>query len=136
MDAIMEDRKMNAKSSTIERVKEGVEDVVEKTRDAVNDGLDAAKDRFQYAAKHFDKRYRKTARGLRNRALAVRDTLVDTKKSLAGGYAQASKKMVKIDRDTRKYVTSNPRKALLIAAGVGLLAGLVLTRSRRAPAED
>jgi ElaB/YqjD/DUF883 family membrane-anchored ribosome-binding protein len=127
---------MNANSTTIERVKEGVDDVVEKAREAVNDGLDAAKDRFQHAAKRLDKRYRKTATRFRAGAEAVREKLVDTKETLAESYAQASKKLARIDRDTRKYVSNNPRKAVLIAAGVGLLAGFVWSRARRSSANS
>jgi len=125
---------MNAKGTTLEKVKDGVDDVVEKAREAVNDGLDAAKDRFQYAAKRLDRRYRKAASRFRAHAEAVRDKLADTKETVVAGYTQASRKLVRVERDARRYVSNNPRKAVLIAAGVGLLAGLVLSRARRGTA--
>ncbi len=126
---------MNAKSTTLERVKDGMDDVVEKAREVFNDGLDAAKDRFDHAAKRLDRRYRRASGQLRDQAKVMRSKLAQTKEAVASGYDQVTRKVARLDRGARRYVSHNPRKAVLIAAGVGLLAGLVLSRSRRAPVE-
>jgi ElaB/YqjD/DUF883 family membrane-anchored ribosome-binding protein len=126
---------MSTKATTLEKVKDGVDDVVEKAREAFNDGIDAAKDRFNLATKRLDRRYRKAAGRLRIGAALVREKLADTKDKVADGYSRASRQLGKIDRNTRRYVSNNPRKAILIAAGVGLFAGLVLALARREPAE-
>jgi ElaB/YqjD/DUF883 family membrane-anchored ribosome-binding protein len=122
-------------SVTIERVKEGVDGMVEKTRDIVNDRLDAARAKFDHAADRLDRRYRKAiarARGNAERASkVVHARLAEARTTVAKTYTQASKKVARVDRDARRYVADNPRKAVLLAAGVGILAGLVLSRARR-----
>ena len=136
MDDDMEDYEMNANSTTIDRVKEGVDDVVEKTREAVNGGLDAAKDRLASVAGRLDKTYRKTAKELQNRAIAARDTLEDARDTLVAGYGRASRKVVRLDRKARRLISEHPRKAVLLAAGVGILTALIWSRARRASAES
>lgn len=122
-------------SETISRVKDGMGEVVEKAREAVSDGLDSAMERFGEQANQLDRRYRKTLDRARRRAKRlsgnVQDQLGDARETLVDGWAQASRKVSRLDRDTRAYVRHNPAKSLLIATGVGFLAGLVAGYSRR-----
>jgi len=126
---------MSNRSTTIGRVRTGVDDVVEKAREVVNEGLDAAKQRFDHAADRLERRYHKTmlrARGRAERATkALRARVAVARNTLAKGYTEAGKKLSRLDRNARRYVNDNPRKAVLIATGVGLLAGLVVGRVRR-----
>jgi ElaB/YqjD/DUF883 family membrane-anchored ribosome-binding protein len=112
-----------------------VGEVVEKAREAVNDGLDSAKERLADQANQLDRRYRKTLDRARRRAKRlsgnVQDQIGDARETLADGWTQARKKASRLDRDTRAYVRHNPVKSLLIATGVGFLAGVVAGYRRR-----
>ena len=126
---------MATTTKTISRVKDGMGEVVEKAREAVSDGLDSAKERFGEQANRLDRRYRKTLDRARRRAKRlsgnVQDQIDDARETLADGWTQARKKVSRLDRDTRAYVRHNPGKSLLIATGVGFLAGLVVGFRRR-----
>jgi len=126
---------MATTTKTISRVKDGLGEVVEKAREAVSDGLDSAKERFGEQANRLDRRYRKTLDRARRRAKRlsgnVQDQIDDARETLVDGWTQARKKASRLDRDTRAYVRHNPGKSLLIATGVGFLAGLVVGFRRR-----
>jgi ElaB/YqjD/DUF883 family membrane-anchored ribosome-binding protein len=116
-------------SQTIERVKDGLGDVVEKTRDAVNDGFDSVHETIDETANDLDRRYRRTASKLQRLSDRARDQVEGVKET----YTRASKNLARLNQDLNEYVSDNPRRSVLIAAGVGFLVGwIVLRRSERA----
>jgi len=137
---VTEEKDMARNSKTAERVKDGVDGLVKKARVAVNQGLDSAKESFDDRVDRLDRRYRQTVAQVRGRAERVTNNLqaqlVDTRKTLMGRYAQARKRVSRLERDARKYAKAHPGKVLLTAAGLGLLVGLAASPRRLGAAHE
>ena len=111
----------------VDRVKEAVSD-------AVGEGLDAARERFEDAAEDIEQRYRRVAKDARGRAAKVgevaRARYDEAAESVRRGYTKARHEVERVGGDVNDYVKENPGKSILIAAGVGFLIGLLVSRSR------
>jgi ElaB/YqjD/DUF883 family membrane-anchored ribosome-binding protein len=114
-------------------------DSAEKAVDAVTDGVAAAREKFQRLNDDVQDRYRKVSkdvrrsaerasREIRRSADAARETYRDTAKKVQKGYRRASSDVQRLGRDVGEYVSENPGKSVLIAAGVGFLIGLIVRR--------
>lgn len=112
---------MSKANLTIERVKEGVGDVVDKAREVINDSLDTAND----TADQLGRQYRRTAGQLRVAANRFSKQARGHLETAQETYRGAKKKVSRLNRDSRRYVSANPGKSVLIAAGVGFLIGLI-----------
>jgi ElaB/YqjD/DUF883 family membrane-anchored ribosome-binding protein len=112
---------MSKANLTIERVKEGVGDVVDKAREVINDSLDTANDK----ADQLGRQYRRTASQVRVAANRFSKQARGHLETAQETYRGAKKKAARINRDSRRYVSANPGKSVLIAAGVGFLIGLI-----------
>lgn len=121
---------MDKSGSTIDQVKDGVGAVVDSAREVVNDGLDSVKGRFNDGADNLDRFYRSTVSQARDASERIaenaRERLDDVKDSTREGYRHARKTFSRLPGDARDYVSDNPGLSLLIAAGIGFLAGLVV----------
>ena len=124
---------MAKSDSTIDQVKDGVGAVVDRTREAVNDGLDSVAGTFNDGADNLNRFYRGTVAQVRGTSERIsenaREQLDDVKDSAREGYRHARKTLSRLYGDARDYMDDNPGQSLLIAAGIGFLAGLVVRRS-------
>jgi ElaB/YqjD/DUF883 family membrane-anchored ribosome-binding protein len=109
-----------------------IDQVVDKAREVVNDGLDSVQGTFNDGADNLDRFYRSTVaqvRGTSERISAnAREQLDEVKDSAREGYRHARKTLSRLSSDARDYLNDNPGQSLLIAAGIGFLAGLVVRR--------
>ena len=123
---------MDKSGSTIDQLKDGVGAVVDSTREVVNDGLDSVKGTINSGADNLDRLYRSTVAQVRATSERIsengREQLDDIKDAARKRYKHARKTLSRLSGDARDYVSDNPGQSLLIAAGIGLLAGLVLRR--------
>ncbi len=112
---------MDKSGSTIDQVKDGVGAVVDRAREVVNDGAD-----------NLDRFYRSTVSQVRDTSERIaenaREQLDDVKDSARRSYRHARKTLSRLSGDARDYVSDNPGQSLLIAAGIGFLAGLAVRR--------
>jgi len=144
-------------------IKSEIQDSAETARDAVVYGVDAARKRFQKlgdqaqdtlktAQDTYQKvtdqvqdRYKKIShdvrRGaeraqkeIRRGADKARETYGDVTEKAQKHYARVRSEAGNVSREVSLYVRDNPAKAVLIAAGVGFLLGLVV-RGRRSEEE-
>ncbi len=110
-----------------------------KAADAVADSLSAARDKFQRLGDDMQQRYKQISKDVRRgaeragkelkrNADAARDTYRDAADRVEKTYRKASKEAKRVGRDVSEYVRENPGKAILIAAGIGFLLGLVVRR--------
>jgi ElaB/YqjD/DUF883 family membrane-anchored ribosome-binding protein len=117
----------------------GFSDSAEKAVEAVSDGVAAARDKFQRLSDDVQQRYKQVSKDvrrgaeraskeIRRSADAARETYRDTTDKVQKTYRQASKEVQRVGRDVGEYVRENPGKAVLIAAGVGFLLGLIVRR--------
>ena len=117
---------MDKSGSTIDQVKNGVGAVMDSAREVVNDGAD-----------NLDRLYRGTVSQVRDTSGRIaenaRERLDDVKDSTREGYRHARKTLSRLSGDARDYVSDNPGQSLLIAAGIGFLAGLVMAVRAAAP---
>ncbi len=78
---------------------------------------------------------RRTQRDVRRRAermgAAARERYEAASESVRAGYHRARRKAVEFSGDVDEYVRENPGKAILIAAGVGFVIGLLVRGGRR-----
>jgi ElaB/YqjD/DUF883 family membrane-anchored ribosome-binding protein len=117
----------------------GFSESAEKAAEAVADGVAAARDKFQRLSDDVQHRYKqvskdvrrgadRASREIRRGAEAARDTYRDTAEKVQKGYKRTRSEVQRISQDVGEYVRENPGKAVLIAAGVGFLLGLVVRR--------
>jgi len=125
-----QENEMDKSGATIDQVKDGVGAVVDRAREVVNDGLDSVKGTFNDGADNLDRFYRSTVSQVRDTSERIsenaREQLDDVKDSARKSYRHARKTLSRLSGDARDYVNDNPGQSLLIAAGIGLLAGLVV----------
>ena len=56
---------------------------------------------------------------------AAQDTMTQIKESSSHAYEEGKKRAVTLERQLEEMISENPIKAVLIAAGAGLLVGIV-----------
>ena len=110
---------MDKSGATIDQVKDGVGTVMDSAREVVNDGAD-----------NLDRLYHSTVSQVRDTSERIaenaREQLDGVKDSARKSYRHARKTLSRLSGDARDYVSDNPGLSLLIAAGIGFLAGLVV----------
>jgi ElaB/YqjD/DUF883 family membrane-anchored ribosome-binding protein len=117
----------------------GFSESAEKAAEAVADGVAAARDKFQRVSDDVQHRYKRVSkdvrrgaerasREIRRSAEAARETYRDTADKVQKRYKRTRSEVERLGRDVGEYVRKNPGKAVLIAAGVGFLLGLVVRR--------
>jgi ElaB/YqjD/DUF883 family membrane-anchored ribosome-binding protein len=121
---------MPQSTRTIERVKDGVGGLVEKARDVVNDSLDSAQERLENGAVALARGYRKLSTTAQLISQGAREQLESASDALRDGCGQAKKNLSRLKRDASEYVSDNPGKSLLMAAGLGFLLGMAVRRHR------
>ena len=119
-----------------EDVPTGAEGSAETARGRGTDGIGAARERFQRMSDEMQGRYRQVSddvrRGaerasaeIRRGAERARDGYQDLADNARRGYDRVRDDAGNLSREVGFYVRDNPGKALLIAAGVGFLLGLI-----------
>ena len=99
----------------------------------------SARDRFQRLSEDVQSRYRKVSddvrRGaeraqqeIRRGAEMAREKYQETAERAREGYDKVRRDAARVSRDVGDYVQENPGKSILIAAGVGFLLGLIVSR--------
>ena len=122
----------------------GFGESAEKAAEAVADGVAAVRDKFQRFSDDVQHRYKRVSKDvrrgaeragkeIRKSADAARETYRDTAERVEKGYKRTRSEVKRLGRDVGEYVRENPGKAILIAAGVGFLFGLL---SRRRDSDD
>lgn len=108
---------------------------------AVAGKIDAARDRLQQAAGRIEDRYKqvsgdvrrgaeKASAELRRGAQAARERGSEAAKQLRQGYGRARERAQGLSKDVSDYVQERPGTALLAAAAVGFVIGLLVRRRR------
>lgn len=101
----------------------------------------SARDRFQRLSEDVQGRYRKVSedvrRGaeraqqeIRRGAEAAREKYEEAADRAREGYDKVRRDAARLSKDVGNYVQDNPGKSILIAAGVGFLLGMIVSRSR------
>jgi ElaB/YqjD/DUF883 family membrane-anchored ribosome-binding protein len=117
----------------------GLRENAEKALDAATDGVAAAREKFSRVTDDLQDRYKKVSqdvrRGaeraskeIRRTAAAAADSYQEAAKTVQKKYHKVRKDVVRVAGDASDYVRENPGKAVLIAAGIGFLLGLVVRR--------
>lgn len=117
----------------------------ETAREEGDGGVVSARERFQRLTSEVQDRYQAVSDDVRDRVQAVSDDVrrgaeratseirrgVDTaRRGAREGYDKVRDTTGQWSRDLSYYVRDNPGKALLMAAGVGFLLGLLVRRGR------
>jgi ElaB/YqjD/DUF883 family membrane-anchored ribosome-binding protein len=119
-----------------EDVPNGAEGTAETARRRAAEGVAAARERFQKMGDDVQGRYRQVSddvrRGaerasaeIRRGAERARESYSDVADNARRGYDKVRSDAGDLTREVGFFVRDNPAKALLIAAGVGFLLGLV-----------
>lgn len=119
-----------------EDVPTGQEGNAETARGRGTDGVGSARERFQRVSEDMQGRYRRVSddvrRGaerasaeIRRGAERAREGYADVADNARRGYDKVRDDAGNLSREVGFYVRDNPGKALLIAAGVGFLLGLI-----------
>ncbi len=106
---------------------------------AVASKVDAARERLQQAAGRIEDRYKqvssdvrrgaeKASAELRRGAQAARERGGEAAKQLRKGYGRARERAQGLSKDLSEYVQEKPGTALLAAAAVGFVIGLLVRR--------
>lgn len=119
-----------------ENTADGAEGGAETARSRGAESVAAARERFQKLGEDVQGRYRQVSEDVRRgaeRASAeirrgterARETYQDVADNARRGYDKVRSDAGNLSREVGFYVRDNPGKALLIAAGVGFLLGLI-----------
>ena len=113
------------KVQPIDRAKKMAQDVVDKARD----GYGNTKEKLGEVTDEVSKRYERLSSDVRVKAEhaseAARERYDQAATTMREGYTKARKDLDGLAGDLNVYVRDNPAKAVLAAAGIGFLIGLV-----------
>jgi ElaB/YqjD/DUF883 family membrane-anchored ribosome-binding protein len=127
----MADKIEKAKDAVVE----AVADSVERAREAVGDRLDTAKERLEDVGDDLGRKARRVSDEVRREAekgaRQARQAYEHAVDGLKRGYGKVRKDLGGLTDDVNAYVKDNPGKAILIAAGVGFVIGLLLRSGDR-----
>lgn len=109
----------------LDRAKEVASEVAEKARE----GFSATKEKLHTMGEEAAKRYEKVSadvrRGAERASAVAQQRYKETSETLRTGYTRVRKDLDGLMGDVNSYVRDNPGKAVLMAAGVGFLLGLL-----------
>jgi ElaB/YqjD/DUF883 family membrane-anchored ribosome-binding protein len=114
-----------------------VEDVtpVDRAKEKVRETIDTARVKLQEATKEAGERYQRVSQDVRREAERVsekaREQYGVAKEQLREGYTRVRKDVGEISEDLSDFVRDNPGKAVLLAAGIGFVIGLLFRGERR-----
>lgn len=120
----------------IERTKNSLDALIDHTRDAVVNVTDRAERGFGSAAEsavetaHVAGDY--VREGAESASRGAHQRLAGTATAVDRGYIRARSDLSRAAATATEYLTENPGKAVLCAASVGFLAGLLIGRRRGA----
>lgn len=97
-------------------------------RDTLTGVAEEVKDTYEDIAGDVRKRTKKAGKELRHGAEMARERYQEAGERLRDGYDRTQDRAREWNRDLNDFVQDNPGRALLIAAGVGFLAGLLFRR--------
>ena len=89
---------------------------------------DQVRGRVQHAGQTTGQRARRAGDDLRRGAERARERAAVTGDTLRQGYGRAEERARVFSGDLNDFVQENPRRAVLIAAGIGFLVGLLARR--------
>lgn len=107
---------------------EGIDEVVEQARERFTQVAGEVRERVQQAGDTAGKRARRAADDLKRGAEIARERVAVTSDQLRQGYHEAEKRARGASRDVNDFVQENPARAVLMAAGIGFLVGLLVRR--------
>lgn len=126
---------MSKTKHAVELAEEGATEVLEQVQEAVHQGVGAARQALSQGVEELDRRYRETVTQVRGGAHRfseqAKGQLAEVRDTVRERYSQARDGLVRLDRNTREYVNGNPGKSMLIAAGLGIVVGFLLSRRSR-----
>jgi ElaB/YqjD/DUF883 family membrane-anchored ribosome-binding protein len=103
--------------------------------DAAKEKIDEAKKKVQDVAKGVGEKYQRVADEMRREAerasVVAREKYGTAKRSLREGYDRVQRDVTVANEDLNDYVRENPGRAVLIAAGIGFVLGLLFGGGRR-----
>lgn len=101
------------------------------TIEQAKDKLGAAREKIERRAKDMGEKITTDLRREASRASAVaKEKYADAVDQVRSGYSRVSRDLGNVSDDVADYVRDSPAKAVLIAAGVGFVLGLLLGRRR------
>jgi ElaB/YqjD/DUF883 family membrane-anchored ribosome-binding protein len=110
-------------------------EAMDAAKEKLEEGVQAAKERLGDVARDVEQRYQKVAAEMRKEAERAtekaRERVDEAMDGLREGYTKVRKEVVEYNDDFNDYVRDNPGKAVLIAAAVGFILGLLLRGSDR-----
>ena len=113
----------------IDEAKEKAKQAAEATGKAVQERLQTARDKFSEVTDNIGKGAGKASKQVKQQAdrvgSAARERYGVAAEKARQGYDKARKDLDHLTQDVNEYVRDNPGKAVLIAAGVGFLIGLI-----------
>ena len=120
---------MTEKVKHIDEAKEKAKQAAEATGKAVQERLQTAREKFSEVADNLGKGAGSASTKVKEKAdqvsSAARESYGVAAERAKQGYDKARKDLDHLTQDVNEYVRDNPGKAVLIAAGVGFLIGLI-----------
>ena len=120
---------MADKVKHIDEAKEKAKEAAEATGKAVQERLQTAREKFTEVADNLGKGAGSASTKVKEKAgqvsTAARERYGVAAERARQGYDKARKDLDNLTQDVNEYVRDNPGKAVLIAAGVGFLLGLI-----------
>ena len=120
---------MTEKVKHIDEAKEKAKQAAEATGKAVQERLQTAREKFSEVADNLGKGAGSASTKVKEKAdqvsSAAREGYGVAAERAKQGYDKARKDLDHLTQDVNEYVRDNPGKAVLIAAGVGFLIGLI-----------